>query len=234
MPRKRIVIVAAMRRELAPLLRDVKAIRNDRVEFFELEAAAVAIGGIGRVAARRTAEAAIVKYAPGLIVSAGVAGALVAKLKVGDVLQANEVVDADSGKRFEHLGGQFVIATVSSVSGPAEKISLAERWRAEVVDMEAASVAGVAQTRGIEFAAVKAISDELEFAMPPVAGFVDDAGRFQTLRFATYIAVRPEWWKAVRQLNANSRLAAVNLSEALKHLISARSLISQEEKIARA
>ena len=50
--------------------------------------------------------------------------------------------------------------------------------------MEAAAVAAVAQERGIEFAAVKAISDELDFVMPPVGRFVDADGKFETARFA--------------------------------------------------
>jgi hypothetical protein len=89
--------------------------------------------------------------------------------------------------------------------------------------MEAAAVAAVAYERGIEFAAIKSISDELDFAMPPVAEFVDQSGRFETVRFAAYIALRPRWWSAVRHLNANSHIAALNLSEALKHLIDQRS-----------
>jgi len=97
--------------------------------------------------------------------------------------------------------------------------------------MEAAAVAAVAQKRGIEFAAIKAISDEVDFVMPPVGEFVDQAGRFQTLRFAIYIAVRPKWWRAVKQLNSNSRLAAVKLSEALKHLTDQRSVTAPQEHV---
>ncbi len=180
----------------------------------------------------KLAEAAIAKYEPSVIVSAGIAGALTAALKVGDVVHAREVVDTDSGVRFTAFGGESVVATVASVSGPAEKRMIADRWKADVVDMEAAAVAEVAYEHAIEFAAIKAISDELDFVMPPVGRFVDAAGKFETARFAIYVAMRPRWWSAVGRLNANSRVAAMNLSDAVRHLIDRRSMIALEEKIA--
>lgn len=232
MPHRRIAVIVAMSRELAPLLRRVRRLRADGVELFELETAVIAVGGIGRNAARRAAEIVIAKYAPTMIVSAGVAGALSPKLQVGEVVWAREVVDSGSGSHFAATGGESVIVTVSSVSGSDEKRMLAACWKADVVDMEAAAVAAVAHEKRVEFAAIKAISDEVGFVMPPVGRFVDGAGNFQTLRFAKFVVLRPEWWSVVRQLSANSRLAAVNLSEAVQHLIDQRSFTVQKEKIA--
>jgi len=231
MLRRSVAVVAAMRRELAPLLRGIRPRRADGVEFFELESAVVAIGGIGRKAARRAVEAAVAGYDPVMIISAGTAGALSPVLKVGDIVRSRGAVDAESGVVFS-AGGDPLVVTVSSVGGPAEKQAISRRWgAADVVDMEAAAVAEVAEGRGIWFAAIKAISDEVDFVMPPVGEFVDQAGRFQTLRFATYIAVHPKWWSAVKQLNSNSRVASVKLSEALKHLIDQRSAIAPQQHV---
>jgi len=216
---KAVAIVVAMARELAPMLRGVRPQEVDGLQFFELDRVVVAVGGIGRKAATRAAQAAVEGYEPSMMVSAGIAGALSPGLKVGDVVAAREVVDTTSGIHFASSGGDAVVATVSSVSGPAEKRMLAERWNADVVDMEAAAVAEVARSRGIEFAAVKTISDSLDFVMPPVGKFANDAGKFDTLKFVAYLAVRPKWWQAVRHLDHNSRIAAVNLSHALQHRI---------------
>jgi hypothetical protein len=123
--------------------------------------------------------------------------------------------------------------SVSAVSGPEEKRLLAHRYKADVVDMESAGIAEVARERGIEFSAIKAISDELEFEMPPVARFVDANGRFETARFGAYIAMRPKWWPTVRDLNANSRTASVNLSHAVEHLTKSCVINSQQEKVPR-
>jgi adenosylhomocysteine nucleosidase len=219
-----------MGRELGLLLRGMQGQRVEGVEFFELENAVVAIGGIGRIAAWRAAQAAVRRYRPAILISAGIAGALTATLRVGDIVRGSEVVDADSGARFMVSCGESVIVTVSSVSGPAQKRILADRYKADVVDMESAVVAAVACEHGIDFSAIKAISDELEFEMPPVARFVDGNGKFKTMRFAAHVAMRPKWWSPVRQLGANSRKASVNLSHALEHLMDEYVNQTQEER----
>jgi adenosylhomocysteine nucleosidase len=224
-------VITAMRRELAPLLKGIRGQRSDGIEFFELEDAVVAVGGIGRKSARKAAIAVIEKYQPAILVSAGIAGALTATLKVGEVVRGSEAIDVESGARFATTGGESVIATVTSVSGPVEKRLLAERYKADVVDMESAAVAAVAREHGIEFTAIKAISDELEFEMPPLVRFVDEDGKFETMRFAAYVAIHPKWWSSVRQLGGNSNLAAVNLSHAVRHLMVERSTTTPEENI---
>ncbi len=87
--------------------------------------------------------------------------------------------------------------------------------------MEAAAVAQVAKERGLEFAAVKAISDDAEFAMPPLNRFIDDSGQFATRRFLIYVALHPRWWATLGKIKTNSELAATNLCEQLEHLIEA-------------
>ena len=223
MPHKPVAVVAAMSRELAPLLRGVRAVKHDGVEFFELPRAVIAVGGVGKNAAGRASNAVVGRYSPSVLVSAGVAGALTSNLHVGDVVNGHEVVDADSGERFVATGAGGTVATVSAVNGPLEKRALAERWSTDVVEMEAAAVARVAHERGIEFAVVKAISDELDFVMPPVGRFVSSAGKFETGRFALHLAFHPKWWSGVRELNANAKAASVKLCEALQHLIDQRS-----------
>jgi adenosylhomocysteine nucleosidase len=218
-----------MSRELAPLLRGIRPQKADGTEFFELSDAVIAVGGVGEKAARHTAESLVSNYSPSTLISAGLVGALTPKLRVGDVVEVKQVVDAASGVKFETGRGNAVLVTGSSVSGPVDKPIQAERWNADIVDMEAAAVAAVAKEHGIEFMAIKAISDELNFPIPPLGKFVSAEGKFETLRFLGWVAIRPKWWSAVRQLNANSSLAAANLSRALGHLIGQR-VNSADEK----
>ena len=227
---RNIGIVVAMRREVAPLLAGVRPVRFDGVEFYELTNAVVAVAGIGRKVAQRAAEALVARYSPTALVSAGIAGALTPKLKVGDVARAREVLDVDSGDCFPTQGGTDTLVTVSSVSGLCEKKALAERTGAALVDMEASAVGTVALRHGLDFAAIKSISDELDFEMPPLGKFVSEAGKFETLRFAIYLAARPKWWGAVRELSANSRIATVKLSHELQHLTQ-YGLVRSEEKV---
>jgi adenosylhomocysteine nucleosidase len=218
-----------MARELAPVLRGVRSQRVDGIDFFELNDAVVAVSGVGRKAAGHAAEALITRYSPSVLISAGLVGALTPKLKVGDVVEVKEIVDVDSGTKFETGRGEAVLVTGSAVAGPADKPIEAQRWQADIVDMEASAEAAIAKQHGIEFIAIKAVSDEMNFAMPPLGKFVSHHGKFETLPFLAWVAVRPKWWSAVRQLNANSNLAAANLSQALVHLIEQR-LGSEPEK----
>src|SRR5271166_1910162 len=105
MPDKPIGVVAALRTELAPLLRGRRAQRVEGVELFEVDSAVVALGGIGRMAGRRAAEALLHYARTELLVSAGLAGAASPQLKVGDVGWAREVVDAETGVRYSTQGG---------------------------------------------------------------------------------------------------------------------------------
>ena len=228
---KPVAIVTAMRMELAPLLRGKRTQQVDGVELFEMDSAVVTLSGIGKSAARRATEAVIRHVQPELLVSAGIAGAVSPKLKAGDVVWAREVVDAETGVRYRTRGGDWLLVTAQAVAGPAEKREFLQRYGADVVDMESAAVASVALDHGLEFAVVKAISEEADFVMPPLARFIGESGRFATGRFMGYVALRPQLWPIVSKLRANSRVASVHLSLAVKHLINEYSDSHREENV---
>jgi adenosylhomocysteine nucleosidase len=218
MPRKRIAIVAAMPVELAPLLGKTQSQQIDGVELFELPEAMVAVGGIGEKHARHAAEVVIEHAQPTLLVSAGIAGAISPGLRVGDVGRIREVVDVATGERYLTGGGDWVLATSQDVSDAAEKQSLLTKYGADVVDMEGAAEAQVAKERGIQFAALKAISDDATFEMPPLNRFIDE-GKFDTRRFLVYVALHPRWWGTLGKIKKNSEIATANLCQAVGHLI---------------
>ncbi len=102
-----------------------------RYRFYEGPWAALVCGGIGAECARRASEAAIALYQPGLVISAGFAGGLTARLKAGDMVFPETVVDALDGSRKataidETLAGQKgirrgVLVSVSAIAdGEAE------------------------------------------------------------------------------------------------------------------
>jgi adenosylhomocysteine nucleosidase len=217
--RKPVAIVTAMRMELAPLLRGKRAQQVDGVELFEMDSAVVALSGIGKKAARRAAEAVLEYAQPKLLLSAGIAGAISPRLKVGDVGRIREVVDIATGERYPTRGGEWVLATSQDVSDAAEKRELGAKYGADVVDMEGAEVAQVARERGLEFAAVKSISDEAGFTMPPLMRFIDPNGRFNNGSFLLYVGLRPKWWPVLRKIRANTAIASANLCRAVMNLI---------------
>jgi hypothetical protein len=223
MPHKPVAIVAAMRVELAPLLAKVPSQYVDGAELFELPEAMVAVGGIGEKRARHAAEVVIEHAQPKLLVSAGMAGAISPQLKVGDVGRIRELVDVATGAHYPTRGGEWVLATSQAVNDVAEKRALLTKYGADVVDMEGAAVAQVAKERGLEFAAVKAISDDAAFPMPPLNRFIDGNGRFDTRQFLVYVALHPKWWATLGKIRKNSKIASANLCRALQHLIESSS-----------
>jgi hypothetical protein len=80
-------------------------------------------------------------------------------------------------------------------------------------------VAEVAANVGLPFYAAKAISDELDFPMPPMDRFVDAIGNFATGKFVLHAAVRPAMWPVVWRLARNNRRAARALAHVVQQLI---------------
>lgn len=217
---KYVAIVAAMRVELAPLLGDRQPRQVEGVELYDLPGALVAVGGIGEKFARHAAEVAIAQTSPRLLLSAGIVGAISPKLKAGDVGRIREVVDVATGARYvADGGGDWMLATSQDVSDAAAKHELWAKYAAEVVDMEGAAVAQVAKEHGLAFASVKAVSDDAEFAMPPMNRFIDATGKFATRRFLGYVAMHPRWWAALGKIKKNSEIATANLCREVEHLI---------------
>ncbi|HVM94226.1 MAG TPA: hypothetical protein VMT67_15495 [Terriglobales bacterium] len=218
-----IALVSAIREEIAPLVRNWKAgeisCEGRTFPFFESEngtGKVVAVcSGIGAEHGRRAAEAVIRKARPRKIISVGYAGGLDSSLKVGDVIEPKLVVSGADGSRADTGRGSGVLVSSPAVAGRDQKRKLAEAYGAIAVDMEGASVALGARAHGIEFAAIKAISDELDFGMPPVGEFVSPQGRFRHARFALHVALRPWLWGKTIALARNSARASKTLCSAI-------------------
>ena len=208
----KVAIVAALEREVLPLVRHWHMTQTEysgrSFRFFEKGEMVVVCGGIGAEAARRATEAAIALYTPQLVYSAGFAGALEPGLKIGDIIVPRRVVSAGDGSSVDTGTGEGVLVSFNSVASPDQKTKLGNSFAAQAVDMEAAAVAQAAEARGVRFAAVKAISDENDFALPPMIKFVAPGGEFRTWKFALYALIRPWTYKSVFLLARNSSRAS--------------------------
>jgi adenosylhomocysteine nucleosidase len=220
----RIGIVAALEREVRPLIRQWRVSEKKHCgrtfRFLEKDDVVLVCGGMGMEAARRATEAMIVIYGPRMIYSAGFAGALDPGLKVGEVLHPQRVVNASDGSSISLEPGEGVLVSFGSVASPEQKTKLRQSFAAQAVDMEAATVARAAQARGVEFAAVKAISDDSGFRFPPLERYVDSEGRFLEARFAVFVAIRPWLWPRVLRLARASRRASRALCDWLQNVTS--------------
>ena len=170
-------------------------------------------------AARRSAEAVIAIYAPGLVYSAGFAGALDDTLKVGDIVQPRRVINAGDGSSIDRNEGDCALVSFGSIATPAQKARLRESFGAQLVDMEAAAVARAAEARGVEFAVVKVISDEFDFEFPSLEQFLSSDGTFHESRFALFAAIRPWLWVKVARMAGNSSRASKALCRWLVNML---------------
>jgi len=234
----KIGIIAALEREVQPLVKGwfSSCVQHEGRDFafYERGYAVVVCGGIGPERARRAAEAVIAKYSPELIISAGVAGALVPDLHVGDTIFPAVVIDTQDGSRRESaiqnapIGNsplaRTVLATYPEIASIAQKQQLAKSYGAHVVDMEAVAVARAAEKHGLPFIAIKAISDELNFELPEINRFTRN-GQFQTGKFVVYIALRPSLWLRVFRLARNTRLASENLCAWLRESVLTNTIV---------
>jgi adenosylhomocysteine nucleosidase len=219
MPKGKIAIIAAMEREVRPLVRGWKVRMMEhggrRYRLFENGEAALVCGGIGAEAARRATEAVIQEVNPARVLSVGFAGALNGTLEVGDVLEPRTVINAADGVRTEVGSGEGILVSSATVAGKEQKIRLGKAYGASAVDIEAAAVAQGAQARGVEFGALKAISDSADCNLPALDRFVAGDGSFHSVRFACSVALRPWRWGTTIALARNSSKASRALCGAL-------------------
>ena len=215
----KIAIIAAMEREVEPLIGSWKVRTIDhsgrRYRLFENGDAALVCGGIGAEAARRATEAVIREVSPVRVISVGFAGALDGSLHVGQVLEPRTVINAADGARTEVGLGEGILVSSATVAGKEQKIRLRKAYGATAVDMEAAAVAQGAEARGVEFGALKAISDAADFSLPAMDRFVADDGRFHSASFACHVALRPWLWGTTIALARNSAKASRALCGAI-------------------
>ena len=221
----RVVFVAALEREIAGLVRGWKQTSAERgVSCWMSQDAIVVCAGMGAGRAAIAVDAALKQGEARKLISVGWAGACQPGLRVGEIVQADVVIDARTGERFfpemrREYGLRGALVTVAKAAGRQEKARLAASYNAVAVEMEAATVARAARARELPFGAIKAISDDAEFEMPDVGAFVSEDGRVREVAFGMHVALRPRLWRPVMEMARGSRLAAERLWAAMSECI---------------
>jgi adenosylhomocysteine nucleosidase len=218
----RIAIVAAMAGELRPLVKGWKREETpEGVTIYTCDEAVAAFAGLGSQRAR-LATAAVLRLGPiRRIISAGWAGGLHAAMVPGGVWHVREIVNPVTGEVMETSesdglnGSGAVLVTTNVVTTVEDKRRLRKMYSADLVDMEASTVAEAARRNKIPFSAIKGISDGYDFDLPGMERFTTADGQFRQTSFAVYAALRPTLWRPVAKLAKDSGMAARNLSREL-------------------
>jgi adenosylhomocysteine nucleosidase len=214
----RIAILAALPREVAPLVRDWSApvvSRKEGTRVWENDRAIVVCAGMGRDLVTRALQLAESRGPLRSVISVGYAGALRDGIRTTGVFCPAIVVDGQTGERFACEDGEGVLVTADHVVRRDEKPKLAAQWGADLVDMEAATVARLAKERGLPFRAVRAVSDQIDENLPDLSRFTDVQGGFQSASFAMYVALHPWLIPTTVRLAKQSARASQAIAKAL-------------------
>lgn len=210
-------IIAALPREVKALVRGWQEHRlPGKITAYTNDFAVVACAGMGAARATLAVQAALSLKPVTSLLSAGLAGACDPALRVGDIVRAGVVIDARTGERFTNPHFSQTLITASVIADVKEKQRLHASYQASAVDMEAATVARLAQTHGLPFRAIKSISDEASFEMQELAQFATADGQFREVAFAAHSVLRPRLWSKLFALAGNSKRAVQFLTSELE------------------
>jgi adenosylhomocysteine nucleosidase len=210
-------IIAALPREVKHLVRGWQEHRlPGKVIVYSNEFAVVACAGIGPARATLAVQAAMSVRPITALLSVGLAGACDPSLHIGDIVRAGAIVDTQTGERFNHPKFKQVLVSTSAIASVEEKRRLFATYHASAVDMEAATVARIAEAHNLPFQAIKVISDEAAFELKELARFTTHDGQFREAAFAAYSIARPYLWTKLFHLARNSKRALQSLTTELE------------------
>ena len=213
----RIGIIAALPGELKPLVRgwQTAKLENGSVTWTHNASNGdvwiAACSGMGADAARRAFAAAEADGLLDIVVSAGWSGALYEGARPGEASALSVIIDANTGEQFRLTPEKeaWTLVTTARVADAPEKKRLRNTYPdAVMVDMEAATIARLAQMRGIPLICIKGVSDGAGASLPDLNPFIDPRGQLRLLPFLAHLSLRPGYWKSIAELNRNSTKAA--------------------------
>jgi adenosylhomocysteine nucleosidase len=239
-------ILFALRRESAPFLREFRPNQTFpgapcRARFCGPPWLTVLVveTGVGQASVARVLDWLLAKpkfdkvpYRPKLILYAGFAGGLTEALHVGDIVLAEEVLDAN-GNRWpttwpeKPLEGRWTpmlhrgrLLTVDRmIASPEDKRRLGVLHGADAVEMESALIAARCTHAGIPFGCIRAISDEVTTPLSPHLASLLSGGAVSPWRLMAALARYPGLVPELMRLARDTRRAAEQLGLALGELL---------------
>jgi len=198
--------------------------------------------GMGKEPAKQAAEYILEHFSPSVVISLGFGGALTTDLKVGDLVLSSELFhhsypDSRRSQKSHHelldtatrvmeantariiVGSGLTIDRL--VSDPEEKATLGKTYNAQVVDMESYWIAETVAFQKVPFLGVRAISDTLDYCLPPFDSFLDAEGKWQLKKILRYFLFNPRDLRIIPLLYVNSQQARKSLTEFLCALLPA-------------
>lgn len=189
----------------------------------------LALSGVGAAAAARAATL-LIEEGAGALVSWGCAAALDPRLKPGDLILPNRIIDADGllletssdwrNRLFSRLAGRLSVYQDALAEGtaiiatPAEKARIFAETGAIALDMESAAIARAARRIEIPFLAIRTIADPAAMAVPTsVLAAQDETGKVRIPKVLGHALLNPGDLLGLIQLGRHFRAAMKTLRE---------------------
>lgn len=200
---------------------------------------ALAVTGDGERNARRGLASVLAAVPAREIVVVGVAGALDAGSKVGDLVVCAQVLaeeglvvhaadEALTALAARHAGSLRGVAVTSRdlADSPARKTALralVDGAGPAVVDLESAIFAAAAARADLPWVVIRAVSDLATDSLPPLLNASrDEGGAVRRARVVRGLLRQPSLLKPLMALRARVQLCAVNLAAAVETVLGAR------------
>lgn len=232
-----IAIVTATKRELDEFLVCLDHIREFRVDgftFLQAELAnigiVIVISGVGRKKARSATSVLMQRYDVSIIISAGFAGALHKDLKIGDVIVADSVENAESGDNYDlvtentkfscQYSRGHVLTSRYFINSTDQKQRLYGKTSALCVDMETSAVVREAKRKKIPAIAIRTISDLYRSDLPRMEKLFKSNSRPGIRKMIKYFLTRPlEIYPFIKFFYFDAKKASSSLADALTVII---------------
>jgi adenosylhomocysteine nucleosidase len=240
---QRIVLLAALRRELRPLLKRLGGMKRGRINglrLFQVYRQGIEIllleTGMGPRRAEMGARLALDRFKPELAVSCGFGGGLTADLPSGAVIQAERVVLYEPARhtlkeplnttwpKTDTTGPNLRPGTVVTAEQPPNKKTLGELLPASfhpaVVDMETYHTARIFLEAEIPFLSLRAVCDERDFDPDlDLERLTDGFGRIHAIKAVAYCLRHPGTMPRFLALARRSAPAAEALASVLEKVL---------------
>ncbi|MBN1573268.1 MAG: hypothetical protein JW984_08755 [Deltaproteobacteria bacterium] len=208
---KRIGIIAALKREVKYLIKDMEEVRSvgkgvvSSNPIYEWTVNGreiiVVISGVGKKGSERAIRLLIDSYNPELIIITGYAGSLTPDLVVGDVVVYSRAL-SESGEHVDFIkpeplfstrfGNDGTVLTVDKFIGSVDgKREIGERLGAPIVDMESLYIGRIAAEKGLPCIGIRVISDDLVMEIPNLSGLLNREGEAEIVRAIRFFMSHP-------------------------------------------
>jgi len=243
----RILLLAALPREVRPFLRRCHARRRRGLPWPAWEFALgalrglLAVAGMGQNAVREAASRLVAQFRPHLVVSVGFGGALSPELHHGDLVlgeffgrydPVTQVLDPMTPAPPRPLPELLRSLTAAGLAAFAGRL-ITTPWIIHkgrqggglagsplvVLDLEGAAVARVAWAEGLPFLGLRAITDTAAEEIPDFLAPEGEPGALGLLDALGWLAADPRRLLELFRLWRQSRLAAARLAAALMVLL---------------